>query len=112
MKNNEIHDGLDKKEIRDFLAKEFNKVPCSGNIEEAQKELSEAQKRLDGIIKRRVIERLISDNKWNIFDISDDIEDYKPGTFFQFVGTEEEYKKLMINIKGTSGEENVKQISF
>lgn len=108
MKNSEIHNELDDKEIRNFLAKELYKsriIGCVGvkyievEIERLQKNL-EAAKRYEGIVS------LIEKMNWKEFDIGDYVH-YDSETYFPFLGTQEEYERLKdkINIEKDKREE-------
>lgn len=94
MLNVNIHSGLDKKEIRDFLAKsERNEgiLGRSSEIEYLEKELERIKERLNHAKNHRAIITLIELNGWQVFGVSDDIP-YDKDTYFPFIGTEEEFK--------------------
>lgn len=89
MKNLEKHSGLDKAEIRDFLAKQIG-YGYEGEVENIKKQIADLQLQLEIAKRSQVARDLIALNGWESFDVSDDIEDYKSGEYFQFVGTQEE----------------------
>lgn len=94
MQNINIHQGMDKKEIRDFLAKELQKGFAEAPIEFLENEIKRLQECLERSKKYEACMTLIRQNGWEIFDISDDIADYHKETYFPFVGTEEEKNLL------------------
>ena len=89
MKNLEKHSGLDKAEIRDFLAKQIG-YGYEGEVENIKKQIADLQLQLEIAKRSQVARDLIALSGWDSFDVSDDIEDYKSGEYFQFVGTQEE----------------------
>lgn len=100
MKNEEIHNGLKDKEIRDFLAKELNEVEYFGliSIDYVQKQIKELQKSLENARRYEAIKSLIEKNGWNDFDISEVII-YNEKKYFPFIGTEEEYDEFVKKAK-------------
>ena len=99
MRNEEIHDKLDKKEIRNFLSKEliiaeFRAFSTVDFYEEQIKELNES---LVEAKKRDAINLLVEEQGWETFDISDEIG-YKKDSYFNFIGTKKEYQQLMNDI--------------
>jgi len=89
MKNAEKHTGLDKAEIRDFLAKQVG-YGYEGEVENLERWIAEKQIELEKAKRSQAARDLIAVNGWEYFDVSDDIEDYKAGECFPFVGTQEE----------------------
>ncbi len=89
MKNVEKHNGLDKAEIRDFLAKQIG-YGYEGEVENIKKRIADLQIELEIAKRSQAARDLIALNGWESFDVSDEIEDYKSGEYFQFVGTREE----------------------
>ncbi len=104
MENKDIHNGLDKKEIRDFLAKSRAKEgnSCSymklDTIQIMEKQIIKLQEYIQHIKNLDAIETLIKINDWKNFDVSDDVTKYNPETYFEFLGTEEEFKELINKI--------------
>lgn len=97
MKNENIHNVFPEKEIRDFLAKELSEAEEESafiSVEHAQKRIEELQHVLKYARKVRAIKYLINENGWKDWDISEDIL-YDKKTYFPFIGTKEEYNKLM-----------------
>lgn len=100
MKNENIHDNLDFQEIRDFLAKNISKEGREGTImdvEYIEREIKKYQEFLKHAKIYQATKSLIKNQGWEEFDISDEIPDNKD-EYFPFIGTEEEYKKLMEKI--------------
>lgn len=107
MKNKDLHDGLDKKEIRDFLSKQYQKEgrECnwSSDIEFLEKELEKHKKMLESAYTFKGIKHLINIQGWRNFDVSDNIENYDKDNYFEFIGTDEEFKNLL-NKQKTTGD--------
>ena len=118
MKNSEVHNGLDKREIRDFLAislaknfeaevkKDETSIPYNQNdsmgwsIRNAEKDLVKAQEKLRILKERSAILQMIELNGWEEFDISDETEkDLQYALYLSFIGTEKEYNKLVKSIE-------------
>ena len=89
MKNADKHNGLDKAEIRDFLANLLG-YGYDGEVDNIKKRISDLQAELEIAKRSQAARDLIALNGWENFDVSDDVEDYKSGEYFQFVGTQEE----------------------
>jgi len=89
MKNAEKHNELDKSEIRDFLAKQVG-YGYEGEVDNIKKRIADLQAELEIAKRSQAARDLISLNGWESFDVSDDVEDYKSGEYFSFVGTQEE----------------------
>lgn len=90
---NKKHEGLEQKEVRDFLAKEFkvafNKGSCG--VEFAQKFYDEAKEQLEYAKRRDALEQIIKTHGWDWFDVSD-YEKYISSEYFDFIGTKKEVK--------------------
>jgi len=117
MKNSEIHTGLDKKEIRDFLAIEFLKlfneefenkketIPYNKEdvfdwcVKDGEAQIKVLKKYVEISKSRQAIIQLIKMNGWQEFDVSDDTEKDLPYKLkMSFIGTPEEHEKfLMLN---------------
>ena len=101
MKNEDIHNGLPKKEIRDLLA-QWNRregmLGRSSEIEYIEKEISKLKERLVHCRNHQGILSLIESNGWKEFDISDDIS-YDEDEYFPFIGTKEEFELLYDKIR-------------
>ena len=101
MDNENIHDGLDKKEIRDYLAKTKHKENLAGhfsNVEYLEKEMEDLKRRIEHAKTVRAVCDIIKSIGWKEFDISG-IVPYKSETYFVFIGTDEEYAKLVERAK-------------
>lgn len=96
MDNKDIHNGLDKKEIRDFLSKQSRREGFLGRhseIEYLEKELERIKERLIHCRNHKAIITLIESIGWESFDL-DDIVPYNKDTYFPFIGTKEEFEAL------------------
>jgi len=118
MKNSEIHSGLDKKEIRDFLSLALVKIfeaitinapkiipfdeknPKEWSIKEADEQIKYYQRRKELLTEQLAVIKLIEYRSWLEFDVSDYTQkDLKYKTWMSFIGTEDEYKELFETIK-------------
>ena len=91
MKNKDIHKGLDKAEIRDFISEELKSVDYGAGCAEAiKKKITELECELEKARRAEAIHALIKHMGWDWFDISDEIEDYSRVTYRSFVGTKKE----------------------
>lgn len=116
MKNSKIHEGLENKEIRDFLSMSIVKsfATESSNkkvyvdyrdenflVKNAEAEVAFWTKQLEICRERSAITTIIKNNGWNEFDVSDetenDIIEYRMK--MNFIGTESEYDDLLKRIK-------------
>ena len=98
MKCNEIHDNLENKDVRTFLAKQIG-YGYYGEVENIELQIKKLQEELALAKASKAARDLIKLNGWREFDFSDFISDYKTGVYFPFVGTEEEAEKLEEAIK-------------
>ena len=98
MKNKNIHNGLDNKNVRDFLSKR-TWYGFDGEVEAIEKQINDLQEKLKKAKESQATRDLIRLNGWDEFDVSDEIEDYQRGEYFNFVGTKEEYKQLKKKMK-------------
>ena len=120
MKNSEIHNGLDKREIRDFLSlalvkaydEEFankrEEIPYHHNpqhcfrwaIDDAEVQIKHLQKHVEILKIKEAIIRLIHINGWEVFDMSDEITKDLPYKLkMNFIGTEAEHEELKNKIE-------------
>jgi len=113
MKNSEIHNGFEKKEIRNFLAQSLidasvrlknNKleiIPYSEDkaleyvIRNAELNIEFFQKNIQIYKQILAIQQLISLNDWQEFDVSDETEKNIKEGWMSFIGTENEHKHLL-----------------
>ncbi len=96
MNNDDIHKGLEKQEIRDFLAKQLAESGKNGGMlpsEHIKKDIEKLQVILKASEIREAVLQLIKVCGWDWYDISDYVK-YNPETYFEFIGTKEEYKKI------------------
>ena len=94
MNNVDIHKTLSDIGVRDYLGKELNKNYSFMTVEQSKVLLDAAQAQYDKAIKYAALDSLIKSNGWEWLDCSDEIDDYSPATYFNFVGTKDEYKKI------------------
>ena len=119
MKNSEIHNGLNMKEIRDFLSLALVKtmedqfknsksdyVPHNDDPFEYSIQLSEMQikfhmKSIEICKTLQAASQLIKMNGWEEFDVSDETQnDSSHKLSLSFIGTKEEYDFLLLQING------------
>lgn len=98
MENKDIHDKLSRKEVRDYLAKEYITYESFGNIEYIENQIKELQNELVKAKRFDAIKTIIEIENWKEFDCSEIVQ-YKSKTYFPFIGTEEEFKNLENKIK-------------
>ena len=106
MKNRDIHKGLDKAEIRDFLAERLLKsaIECRyTSTEFIQSHIDELQVQLNHAKTLEAIQQRMLDNGWTDYDVTEEIEDYDNTKYIPFIGTAAEYEKqLHPQMKGLS----------
>jgi len=119
MKNSEIHKGLDRKEIRDFLSISMCKLydeeiqnkkevfpydkedPFGWGIQDAEAEIKHLKKYIEICRSKQGVLQLIKSNGWDEFDVSDETERDLPHTLkMNFIGTKKEYDFLLLMING------------
>lgn len=100
IKNENIHEGFSQQEIRDFLAQELRDLEKEGvpSVEYAKRQIEIFQNMLKYAKKADAVRCLIEEKGWKEWDVSDDIP-YNRETYFSFVGTEEEFKRLLELLK-------------
>ena len=99
MKAVEIHNSLDKKEIRDFLGKELHDLSTITSIPEClEQKIIELQNELKQCRRKQALIELINYLGWEEFDVSVEITDYDWDTYIDFIGTEEEYKSIILQL--------------
>jgi len=118
MKSSEIHNGLDKKEIRDFLSLQFvrsyddeqlnKKVgypydredPFDWVIKDAEAQIEYLKKLIAINRTRQATRQLVLANGWEEWDVSDETEnDLHTRLKMNFIGTKEEHEDLLRVIK-------------
>jgi hypothetical protein len=119
MKNSEIHEGLKKKEIRDFLSQTLvkfmeeqidnskvvliphNEDPYEWSIQDTEQKIKYHTKQLQIYKGMQAILQLVKMMGWQEFDVSDETEkDLSYTLKMNFIGTQEEYDFLLIKING------------
>ena len=100
MKNEEIHREFTQQEIRDFLSQELEASRIGGGIgvKYIEGEIERFQVLLRDAKKYEAIIQIIEDKNWKEWEISEDIP-YDRENYFPFIGTKEEYNKLMKILK-------------
>lgn len=97
MKNENIHIGFTQKEIRDFLSQERSDAMIKSglvSVEYAEEQVNHFKNILKHAKRVEAVNCLISEKGWEGWDISGNIP-YNSETYFSFLGTKEEYDKLM-----------------
>ena len=89
MKTEDMHKGLDKPEIRNFLAQGIGHS-YEGEVEYLKGKISELEEQLEKAVKVQASCELIESNGWQWFDVSDEVKNYDKQTYHSFVGTEDE----------------------
>lgn len=90
MKNEDIHKGLVKAEIRDFLGERILKsaILCRyTSTEFIQSQIDELQVQLNHAKTHEAIQQIMLDNGWTDHDVTEEIEDYNNETYMPFIGT-------------------------
>ncbi len=95
MRNDEVHQGLEKKEVRDLLAEQSWETGWTASVNYSvawyEEEIVRLQEKL-ALARRHVTIRKIADEYgWQFYDISDEYADYDPNRCLDFVGTAEEH---------------------
>jgi hypothetical protein len=93
MDNKNIHRNYEENEIRDFLARELE-LSESGNIKLLEEKIERFKELLKGAKRRKVLLSIIKGKNWIEWDISEYVP-YNKETYFPFIGTKEEYNKLV-----------------
>jgi predicted nuclease with TOPRIM domain len=94
--NENKHDGLEKKDLRDFVAKTLKENNCFfEEQEDVIKKIRELEETLKKIKIRDSMRELMNALKWENFDVSDFV-DYYYETYFDFIGTKQEYDNLKL----------------
>lgn len=122
MKNSEIHNCLDKKEIRDFLSlslvKSFEsemqnkkeEIPYDNNpehtflwaIKDTEAQIKYLQRSLEILKMKEAIIQVIHASGWEEFDVSDiTTKDLPYRLKMNFIGTANEYHELVENIENS-----------
>lgn len=117
MRNNKIHEHLEKAEVRDLISKGF--VDCindevkvmknryyhnyEGNpldiyVEQAQQRYDDAKIQLEVAKKRQALGIITKMMGWEDFDVSDETTGEYDKHLMSFIGTQEEFDQLIITI--------------
>lgn len=117
MKNRDIHQGLEHAHVRDFLAKSFidaykegitdnTPIEFTGDsfqnaLSYAQKDLKNAERRVNSIRMGMAVRELMKNEGWSEFDVSDETQKHPDDQLsWGFIGTEEEYGQFLAKISG------------
>lgn len=96
MQNKDIHNHLDQKEIRDYLARQYHRtlwISSGEKAEDLEEQIARLQERLEAARQFRAIREIMRLQGWSAMDISNEIP-YDKKTYFDFIGTEEECGQL------------------
>ena len=93
MKNKEIHAKFDDGNIRDFLSAQIGHG-YDGEVDSIKARIAQLEEELETAKKSQAARDLIKAKGWKEFDVGDEIEDYKHGQYFSFIGTEKEREEL------------------
>lgn len=108
IKNENIHEDFTQKEIRDYLAKELE---LFGGTFVSIKYIEEQIEKFHELLKQRKnyesVFCLIKEKGWEDWDVSDYVS-YNKETYFPFIGTEDEFNKLLELLK-KEGDKNDKE---
>jgi len=100
MKNFDIHKGLDKRDLRDFIGKYIFNDTGEHYIKSMETQVAELMERIKKARIAMGIREVATVLGWEGFDVSGDIEDYDRETYISFIGTVDEYNKQIT--KGSS----------
>ena len=116
MKSTEIHEGLENKEIRDFLSMTFVKSfeestkskmkDIDGNLKGidlriavVERDLAAINNELTGLKEMKAVQIIVEKQGWQEFDVSDEtFNDTGYKMWMNFIGTQKEYDKLIDKI--------------
>lgn len=95
MRNEEVHQGLEKKEVRDLLAEQFRGTGWVGSVTHGvqwyEEEIARLQEKLALARRHVAVREIATEYGWQFYDISDSYTDYAPKGCLDFVGTAEEH---------------------
>lgn len=97
MDNKNIHKSFTQREIRDYLAQELKESQEEGgfiSVEYAEEQIKHFQDMLKYAKKFEAVRCLMAERGWEDWDITENIA-YNKETYFPFIGTEEEFNKLL-----------------
>lgn len=101
MKSEDIHNGLDKENLRNYLSK-LERTEAfqgrAGEIPYLEKELERIKERLIHCKNHEAIITMIKINGWELFDVEDFVP-YNKDTYFLFLGTNKEFESLKKSAK-------------
>lgn len=108
IKNENIHEDFSQKEIRNYLAKELE---LNGgiyvSIKYIEKQIEEFKKLLKQRENYESVLHLIKEKGWEDWDVSEYVP-YNKETYFPFIGTEDEFNKVLELLK-KGGDKNDKK---
>jgi len=106
MRNSEIHNGLDKADVRDVIAqglinsygRESSVYGYSSGtrLEQAAEKLRIAKENYEAIKEQEAFITIMKSLGWEEFDVSDEtFKDHEEKFWLSFIGTQEEYEVLI-----------------
>ena len=111
MDNQDIHKQLDRPEVRDFLAQEYEQSMRDAQYQSPESVKAEVARlkaeieKLQGLLihaqRYQAVCELLEGQGWKAWDISDEVP-YNQETYFPFVGTEEEMQALWTHLEEDS----------
>lgn len=115
MKSSEIHNGLERKEIRDFLSKSMSEMfekecsnkkpenpydgfnPLEWAIRDAEGEVIRYKRVIDLLHQKIALRSFVTERGWEEYDVSDyTVNDSGFRLHLSFIGTKEEYYQIMV----------------
>lgn len=106
IKNSDIHNGLEKSEVRDFLSEGLrtilrleaeNKKEVIVHIREAQANINYWKVKLQLLHNKAAILSLIEQSNWEEYDVSNETVADGNNFYRNFIGTKEEYANFILN---------------
>ncbi len=91
----EIHNGLDKQEIRDFLGVEVGECWDASNPEFYKEEITRLEKKLERAKKKEALIALMNHLGWKDFDVSEFYTLEVGENWVQFIGTQEDFDEFL-----------------
>ena len=93
MKNDEIHNAFEDRELRDFISKTLRINKVYDRTEEINIKIRELNNQLEKAKIQEALLLLLKKSNWQLYDVSDDVL-YNKDTYFDFIGTLEEYETV------------------
>lgn len=93
MKNSDKHLSFDDSHFRDSLARKI-RFSFDGEVELLTKQINALQEKLKIAIEERYAMELAKSKGWEQFDVSEIISDYDRESYFNFLGSQEEFNSI------------------